>query len=87
MDRFDYLHNVVKMEHESILQFPSVLTCRDFRIKQRHEFLVHLKRAQYDAKLPNYISPLQLIRESDAHFAVSVAKSSVQEFNDFCKTM
>ena len=87
MDRFDYLHNVVKMDHELILQFPGLLTCRQFRIKQRHEFLRHLGRIQYDPKLTNYTSPLSLIEDSDAHFAVNIAKSSVQEFNDFCKTL
>ena len=87
LDRFDYLHNTVKMNHESILRFPAVLTCRSFRTKQRHEFLCHLDRAQYDPKLPNYVNPLQLIRDSDSHFAVHVAKTSIQEFNNFCKTM
>lgn len=87
LDRFNYLHNVVQMSHETIVQFPSVLLCREFRLKQRHEFLVHLGRAQYNPKKPNYVSPLELIRNADAHFSVYVAKSSVQEFNEFCKSL
>jgi hypothetical protein len=87
LDRFDYLHNVVKMDHETMLQFPGVLTCRSFRVKQRHGYLCYLNRAQYDPKLPNYVSPLKLISDSDSNFAVHVAKASVQEFNDFCKTV
>ncbi|XP_057376565.1 transcription termination factor 3, mitochondrial-like [Daphnia carinata] len=87
VDRFDYLHNTMKMDHESVLRFPAALTCRGFRIKQRHEFLCHLNRAQYDPKLPRYVSLLQIISDSDAHFAVNIARSSIQDFNDFCKTM
>lgn len=87
VDRFDYLHNTMKMDYESVLRFPAVLTCRGFRIKQRHEFLCHLNRAQYDPKLPRYVSPLQIISDSDTYFAVHIARSSIQDFNDFCKTM
>nr|CAG4643461.1 EOG090X0C5Y [Ilyocryptus agilis] len=87
VDRFDYLHNVVKMDHATILQFPAVLTCREFRIRQRHEFLQHMNRAQYDPKLPQYVSPLDLIRYTDSHFAANIAKTTVAEFNDFLKTL
>nr|CAG4637305.1 EOG090X0C5Y [Ceriodaphnia reticulata] len=87
VDRFDYLHNVIKMDHELMLQFPALLTCRQFRIKQRHEFLCHLGRAQYNQNLANYVNPLHLIEDTDAHFAVTIAKSSIQDFNDFCKTL
>lgn len=87
VDRFDYVHNTMKMDHETLLRFPAVLTCRGFRIKQRHEFLCHLNRAQYDPKLPRYVNPLQIISDTDAYFAVHVARSSIQDFNDFCKTM
>lgn len=87
VDRFDYLHNVMKLDHESIMRFPGVLSCRNFKIKQRHEFLIHLNRAQSNPKLPNYISPLDIVKDSDANFAVYTAKSSIQLFNDFCKTL
>lgn len=87
VERFAYLHNSMKMNHETILQYPGVLTCRDFRLKQRHEFLLHLNRAQYDPKMPNYVSPYDLVSESDSSFAANIAKSSVIVFNDFCKTL
>nr|CAG4648846.1 EOG090X0C5Y [Polyphemus pediculus] len=87
VQRFHYLHNEMKMEHETILKFPAVLTCREFRLKQRHEFLRHLKRDQFDPKLEHYVSPLNLIEHSDAHFAANVARSTVLHFNDFCKTL
>lgn len=78
---------MVKMNHDTILQYPNVMMCREFRVRQRHEFLRHLGRAQYDPKLPNFVSPYTLIAESDVHFAANVAKSSILAFNDFCKTI
>lgn len=87
VNRFDYLHNVIKMNHETILAFPAVLTCREHRLHQRNEYLRHLERDQYDPKKPNYVSPLDLISSNDSHFASYVAKTSLQHFTDFCKTM
>ena len=87
VNRFDYLHNVIKMNHETILAFPAVLTCREHRLRQRNEYLRHLERDQYDPKKPNYVSPLDLISSNDSHFASYVAKTSLQHFTDFCKTM
>jgi len=87
VNRFDYLHNVVKMKHETILTFPAVLTCREHKLRHRNEFLRHLERDQYDPTKENYVSPLDLISASDSHFASHVAKSSLQHFIDFCKTM
>ena len=81
------MHNVVKLNHGMIAAFPAVLTCRDFIVRQRHQFLRFVKRDQYDPKMPNYVSPLDLISGTDAHFAERVAKSNVLEFNDFCKTL
>merc|ERR1712071_485090 len=87
VNRFDYLHNVIEMDHETIMKFPAVLTCREFRLRQRHQFLRHLERDQYNPKLPNYVSPLHIISSSDSHFAFHVAKSSLLHFTDFCKTV
>lgn len=84
---FDYVVNTMKISPQLIVQWPEVLTCREFRIKQRHLFLKILGRAQYDPKLPNYISLLTLVGGTDADFAVDIAKSSLQAFNAFLKTL
>lgn len=86
VDRFDYIHNTMGMDHSVMVTFPAVLTCRQFRLKQRHEFLRSLGRHQYDPKQENYVSPLDVIRGSDSHFASCVARSTIDQFNDFCKT-
>lgn len=86
-NRFDYIHNVMGLSHEVIVHFPAVLTCREYRLRARHQFLQFLGRVQFDPKLPLYVNPLQIIRDSDANFAVSVAGSSIDSFNEFCKTL
>ncbi|XP_063844168.1 transcription termination factor 3, mitochondrial-like [Scylla paramamosain] len=85
--RFDFAHNHMGLSHQQIVQFPHVLLTRDFRIRQRHGFLKLLGRDQYDPSKPNYVSPLALVSGTDAEFCLTLAKSSVQAFNDFLKTM
>nr|CAG4638695.1 EOG090X0C5Y [Cyclestheria hislopi] len=87
VDRFDFIHNVMKLNHETILKFPAILTCRDFRLKQRHQYLCFRNRNQYDPCKENYVSPLDIIRGSDADFCLQVAHSSVIDYNNFCKTL
>lgn len=84
---FDFVHHVMKIPLEIIAKLPEVLTCREFRIKERHMFLEKLGKAQYNPKLPNYISLLAIISGNDAEFSCEVAKSSVQAYNMFLKSL
>lgn len=72
---------------EIIAELPEALTCREFRIKQRHLFLEKLGKVQNDPCKPGYISLLSIISSNDAEFATEVAKSSVHAFNAFLKTI
>ena len=85
--RFDFAHNHMGLSHQQIVQFPHVLLTRDFRMRQRHGFLKLLGRDQYDPSKPNYVSPLALVSGTDAEFCFTFAKSSLQAFNDFLKTL
>ncbi|XP_046677036.1 LOW QUALITY PROTEIN: transcription termination factor 3, mitochondrial-like [Homalodisca vitripennis] len=85
-ERFDYVHNIMEISHEQILQQPSVLLFRNFIVKQRHEFLKTLGKAQYDPKTPGYISLDTLIQGSDVDFCTNVAKISIDVFNAYLKT-
>lgn len=77
----------MKIPLEMIIQLPGVLTCRDFKLKQRHTFLEKLQKNQYNPKLPNYISILSLVSGSDADFCTQIAKSSTQAYNTFLKSL
>jgi len=84
--RFDFVHNVMGIPHEQILQQPDVLLFREFIVRQRHNFLKELGKAQYDPTLPNYVSLESLVHGSDVEFCRNVAKTSLEVFNAFLKT-
>lgn len=75
------------LTHAQILQFPEILGTRDFRVKQRHEFLKTLGRNQYDPLKPNYVSPIAIVSGTDEEFCIEVAKVSLMDFDKFVKTL
>lgn len=87
LQRFDYIHNTMEINHDRIVLESQVLTSRLFRIKQRHEYLKYLNRAQYDPKKANYISLLKLVSGDDSEFCTDVAKTSVEMFNSYLKAV
>ncbi|KAF4527780.1 hypothetical protein B566_EDAN015836 [Ephemera danica] len=87
MQRFNYLHEEMKIPHGLIRRQPNVLLCRASRVKERHLFLVSRDLAQYNTRLPNYISLEALVSGTDAEFAVDVAGSSLVAYSSFLKTL
>ncbi|XP_049850096.1 transcription termination factor 3, mitochondrial isoform X2 [Schistocerca gregaria] len=87
LSRFHFVHNVMKVPHEQIAASSKILTCREFRVRQRHLFLVALNRAQYNPKKESYISLENLVSGTDTEFCDTIAKASVQTYNEFLKTL
>ncbi|CAK1549846.1 unnamed protein product [Leptosia nina] len=87
LERFNFIHNIMKIQHESILQNANILTYRNFIVKQRHLFLQKLGRAQYDPMKENYINLDALCNGTDIEFCAKYAKCNVQDFNTFLKTL
>jgi len=87
LQRFNYIHNIMGINHDHIVLTPQVMSSRLFRIKQRHEYLKYLDRAQYDTTKPNYVSLLKLVSGDDSEFCLHIAKTSVEMFNNFLKTI
>lgn len=85
--RFNIVHTVMGIPHKHILHFPGILLTRDFKIEQRHKFLVKCGCAQYDPCQPNYVSLEDLAILSDGEFCRKCAKTSLLEFNEFLKTL
>lgn len=77
----------MKIDHKSILDNPEVLLSRAFRLKQRHQFLEKMGRAQYDPKKENYVPLTALIKDTDSEFCNTYAKCNVSDFNIFLKTL
>lgn len=73
--------------HNQIKRSPEVLLCRNFRLRQRHTFLETLGRAQYDPKNENFIPLKTLVEGTDLEFCTKYAKCSINDFNDFLKTL
>ncbi|XP_044750479.1 transcription termination factor 3, mitochondrial [Coccinella septempunctata] len=84
---FEYLQNTMGVTHDDIVKCPQILTYREHKLKERYMFLKKLNRVQFDPKKPNYTSLIMLVSQSDADFAVEVAKSSIQAYNEFLKTL
>lgn len=87
LERFNYLHNVIKIPHAILLKYPNSLLCRSFKVKQRHQFLCQLGRAQYDPQKENYIPIMALVEDTDVEFCNKYAKCNIENFNTFLKTL
>lgn len=87
LERFNYVHNTMKISHEVILKHPVLLLSRVFRIKQRHLFLEKIGRAQYDPKKENYVPVTALIENTDVEFCNKYTKCHIDDFNTFLKTL
>lgn len=87
IETFNYIHIEMKIPHKIILKFPETLFCRKARLKERHQFLEKLNKVQYDPTKENYISIKEIIQGRDVDFAVNVAKSTIDIYNTFLKTL
>ncbi|XP_052862325.1 transcription termination factor 3, mitochondrial [Anopheles cruzii] len=85
--RFDYIHRQMKLTHAEILQTPDLLLTREFRIKQRHGFLKFLGKTQYDPRKELYIPLKTLVAGTDEEFVTEIAKSNMECYNRFLKTL
>jgi len=77
----------MKVPQDVICHQPDILMEREHKIRERHLFLQRLGRAQYNPRLPGYISLDALIKSDDVEFCNNIAKSSIDSFNSFLKTL
>lgn len=87
IERFDYVHRKMEIPHSQIIQFPEILTSREYRIRQRHEFLKYLGKAQYDPSQDLYVSLKTLVEGTDQEFVINVAKSTMDIYDTFLRTL
>lgn len=84
---FDFVHNTMGVPHSLIAKFPQVLNAKFLRIRERHQFLEYLGRAQYQPSQPNYISLDRLVFLPDETFCSDVALATLEDFERFQKTL
>ncbi|XP_003744272.1 transcription termination factor 3, mitochondrial [Galendromus occidentalis] len=87
LDRFQVLHLDIGYPHEVLVSDPRALLSRASRLKERHAFLKHVGRDQFDRTMPGYISPSVIARGTDEVFVEEVAKSTKEVFEDFIKSL
>jgi len=84
---FDFVHNEMGIPHELIHKFPLIFTRRLVLLKPRHFYLKKLGRDQYDPKLPHYVPLFAFYGIEDNEFCDKYARTTVNDFNLFCKTL
>jgi len=84
---FEILHCEAGIPHHVLAHFPTALTGNPLEVAERHQFLKCLGRAQYDPGKPQYVSPTALTEGSDLEFVEKVARSTIQLYNAFLKTL
>lgn len=87
LERFNFIHNKMKISHDQIVQLPDILLSRESRTAQRHEFLRFLGKDQYEPNQKLYISLKQLVEGSDKDFVVNTCESNLKTFDNFVKTL
>ena len=86
-ERYNYLCEEMNIEKHLMVAWPWILQTRIHILKQRHMFLKFLGKDQLDPKKENYVSLQALVSGEDSVFCEKIAQVTVQDFNDFLKTL
>ena len=84
---FVYLTQVAKLTPDDIVFYPPVLKVSLIMLKSRYAYLKYLDRVQFDPSKPNYVSLKQLVEPDDEVFCEKTAKTSLNEYKKFLKTV
>lgn len=87
MERYDYLIEQMNISNDLILKSPDILCAKTFKIKERHGYLKSIGRAQYDPHLDLYVSLGAIAASNDEEFATNVAKTSLEEYENYLRTL
>lgn len=63
-----------------------MLQTRQFKLRQRHGFLVLLGRNQYDPTAELYVPIKDLVSTTDQEFVENIAKSCMADWEKFLKS-
>lgn len=85
--RLDLIHNTIGLSHYLITRFPKLITEPLLDIKHRHMYLEKLKRNQYDDTKPLYVPPSALYYESDELFCRKYAKTDLDDYKLFLRSL
>lgn len=86
-ERLEFMLIDMGLPRELIIANPDGLITRTIILKERHLFLKSLGRSQYDPHKPNYVSVEMITHGDDSVFCQNVAKTPVELYNLFLKTL
>lgn len=86
LEKYKYCFEKINVSPSGIARCPRVFQCSLKRIKERHEYLKHLGHITEETKIDDYGLGL-IITTSDKQFVERVAKTSLEEFEQFRKDM
>lgn len=87
IERLELIHNDLKFSHHTIARHPKLITGPKLDILHRAGYLKKLKRDQYDPRLPLYVNPKALYKISDRVFCRMCAKTSLDDYRLYVKTL
>lgn len=87
IERLDLVHNHMGLSHNVIAKFPNLITAPRIDMRERFEYLKKLKRDQFNSKLPLYVPPSALYNGSDEDFCRKYAKTDIQDYKLFLKSL
>ena len=84
---FDLMHTKAELPVELILKFPEVFLAEDeSSFENRLQYLMTIKRNQFDPEKPLFIPLTSLSEGDDELFAVKFARTSLEDYDLFLKT-
>jgi mTERF domain-containing protein len=84
---YNFLIDVMKISDSCISECPQVLYMPFVQLRTRYSFLKRLKCNQFDPTKPNFVSLRDICSTDDEFFCKKIAKSSLEEFEKFLKTI
>lgn len=87
IENYDYVNYTMEIDNSQLAVAPFILIARHFQLKERHGFLRKIHRAQFNPKKPLYIPLDTLCIGTNEEFAVNLAKRSLEEFNQYLRTL
>jgi mTERF domain-containing protein, mitochondrial len=88
-NNYYYLTDLMKTKDANIAECPQILYMPLVQLRSRFSFLKHLNRNQFDPTKPNFVSLRDICDKKldDELFCKKVAKSTLEEFTNFLRTI
>jgi hypothetical protein len=84
---FDFLFNEMQLDRARFIEYPPILKQSFQQLRTRCLYLKYLRRQQFDPTKPNYVSLKDLCMKTNDLFCQRVAKTSLQKYLNFMKTL